>query len=163
MIREKKSSGKVLIIIILILLLANVATLSLFLLNKKRENGRDYNDRQSSMRTYLQDDLHFSESQLALFDSIRSRHKIEMKTTFDSLKMSKTARLRSLAGENFADSSIAAAADAAAAQQKKIEMQMLGHLKEIRMLCTPAQLTAFDTGFYKIMTRQQGDGKKKEK
>ncbi len=163
MIREQTSSNKVLIIIIAILLVANIATLSLFLLNKKKGDGRDMNDRQNAMRSYLEHDLKFSDTQLNAFDSIREKHKTEMKITFDSMRTNKLLRLKTLARENFTDSSLNIAADVAALQQKKIEMQMLGHLKEIRTLCSPLQIAGFDTGFYKLMTRPQGDVKKKEK
>lgn len=159
---EKRTSNKTLIIIIAILLIANIATVGLMLFGKG-DPRPPVDDRKMAMRNYLKDSLKFSDAQLVQFDTIKSRHRDQVKAIFDSIRADKTAILKRLGNDGFPDSSLAGAAEAAAGQQKLVELQMLKHLKEVRMLCTPEQLKSFDTGFYKIMNRPPPDDKKKEK
>jgi len=160
---EKRTSNRTLIIIIAILLVANIATIGLLLFGKGDARLADKDDRKTAMRNYLKDSLKFSDAQLVQFDTIKSRHRELVKGIFDSVRADKNAILKQLGSEGFPDSSLAGAAEAAASQQKLVELQMLRHLKEVRMLCTPEQLKSFDTGFYKIMNRPPPDDKKKEK
>jgi periplasmic protein CpxP/Spy len=160
---ENRSSNKILIVIIAFLLLANIATITLFLLNKKADTGYGKDDRKNSMRNYLKNEIKFSDKQLATFDSIKNQQHSQTKLIFDSMRTSRQDRLKFLGKNDFADSFIKDAANAAARQQSQVEVRFLEHLKEIRQLCTPEQMKRFDTGFYKIMNRQQGDDKKKEK
>jgi hypothetical protein len=160
---EKRTSNKTLIIIIAILLIANIATIGLMLFGKQEAKPADKDDRKNAMRNYLKDSLKFSEAQLVQFDTIKSRHREQVKVIFDSIRASKTSILKQLGRDGFPDSSLAGAAQAAAGQQKLVELQMLKHLKDVRTLCSPDQLKSFDTGFYKIMNRPPPDDKKKEK
>jgi hypothetical protein len=159
---EKRTSNKTLVIIIAILLIANIATVGLMLFGKG-EAKAPVDDRKTAMRNYLKDSLKFSDAQLVQFDTIKSRHREQVKAIFDSIRADKTSILKKLGSDGFPDSSLAGAAQAAAGQQKLVELQMLKHLKDVRMLCTPEQLKSFDTGFYKIMNRPPPDDKKKEK
>ena len=159
---EKRTSNKTLVIIIAILLIANIATVGLMLFGKG-EAKAPVDDRKNAMRNYLKDSLKFSDAQMVQFDTIKSRHREQVKGIFDSIRADKTSILKRLGRDGFPDSSLAGAAEAAAGQQKLVELQMLKHLKEVRTLCTPEQLKSFDTGFYKIMNRPPPDDKKKEK
>lgn len=160
---EKRTSNKTLILIIAILLIANIATVGLLLFGKNNAGMSDKDDRKNAMRNYLKDSLHFSDLQLVQFDSIKSRHREQVKKMFDVIRTDKNVILKKLGNEGFPDSSLAGAAEAAAAQQKIVELQMLKHLKEVRTLCTPEQLHSFDSSFYKIMNKPPADDKKKEK
>jgi len=162
MITENRSSNKVLVMIIAILLIANIATLALFLTGR-HEGKNDRDDRKNGMRNYLQQELAFSKEQMAAFDSIKSSHRTQMKAMFDGLRAEKQQTLKNLGVNQFSDSAIVIAADAAASQQKQLETKFLSHLRDVRGLCNPAQLVKFDTGFYKIMARPAPDDKKKEK
>lgn len=159
---DQTGRNKTLVIIIAILLIANIATMTLFLLNRNG-HGNERNDRKNSMRTFLQKDLHFSDVQLTSFDTLKEQHRRSVKPLFDSIRSQKVLVLKNLGNSHFADSLLENAATSAAANQKTLELSLLKHIAEIRSICTPAQLPAFDSGFYKIMSRPPGDDKKKEK
>ena len=158
--RTENPSNKIFIIVIALLLIANIGTLTLLLTTDKKN---DYDDRRNSMRNYLKNEIGFSDAQLVAFDTVKSNHRAEVKPMFDEMRLRKQLNLRNIGAQNFSDSSIIVAADYAAAQQEKLEMKMLSQLKVIRNLCTPQQRAIFDTGFYKIMSRPNGETQKKEK
>lgn len=158
--RTENRSNKIFIIVIALLLIANIGTLTILL---TRDKKNDYDDRRNSMRNYLKNEIGFSDTQLIAFDTVKSNHRAEVKPMFDEMRSRKQLNLRNIGAQNFSDSSIIKAADYAATQQQKLEMKMLAQLKVIRSLCTPQQRAIFDTGFYKIMTRSNGDNQKKEK
>ncbi len=158
--RTENPSNKIFIIVIALLLIANIGTLTLLLTADKKN---DYDDRKTSMRNYLKNEIGFSDAQLIAFDTVKSQHRAEVKPMFEEMRTRKQLNLRNIGAQNFSDGSIIMAADYAAAQQEKLEMKMLSQLKIIRNLCTPQQRTIFDTGFYKIMSRPNNETQKKEK
>lgn len=157
--RTQNSSNKIFIIVIALLLIANIVTISMLVTEKKTDND----DRKNSMRNYLKSEIGFSDAQLIAFDTVKSKHREKAKLLFDEIRLRKQNNLKKIGADNFNDSAINSAAVYAASQQQNLETNMLNHLKEIRNLCTPPQRAIFDTGFYKIMTRNAPDTKKKEK
>ena len=157
--RTENPSNKILIIVIALLLIANIVTLTLLLTDKKT----NYDDHKNSMRNYLKTEIGFSDAQIVAFDSVKSHHRAEVKPMFDEMRTRKQLNLKNIGAQNFSDSSIINAAEYAATQQKNLEMKMLNHLKEIRNLCTAKQRAVFDTGFYKMMTRPNGERQRREK
>lgn len=151
--------NKVLIILIGILLAANIILLSLFLLEKPEKKP----ERRSQMGLYLTKEIGFSGQQMVQFDTIKAQHRRQVKLLFDSMRIRKEAAFRSIGANKFSDSSILNAATYSAAQQQQLELMMLKHIRDIREICTPAQRLQFDTGFYKVMTRNRGDDKDKAK
>lgn len=154
--RTENSSSRIFIIIIALLLIANIATLTLLLTGKK-----DKSEHPSRMRAFLKTEAGFSEKQLQDFDSVRADYKAQAKILLSGMQNDKQANLKQLAGSDFGDSVLLHAATAAAADQQKVEMNMLEHLRRIRNLCTPAQRAVFDTGFYKILSKGAEEQKKK--
>lgn len=152
-----KAGNKSLIIIIIILLITNVVMLAVWWKSNSHEEKKPG---KSKMAEYLKTDLGFSQQQMTLFDSIKTEHRSEAKKLFDGFRAEKSSIYKEIGKQEFADSSLNAAAGFAAQKQLVLEKMMLDHLKEIRALCTPAQLPKFDTGFYKIMMR---GGKSSEK
>ena len=157
--KTENSSNKIFIIVIALLLLANTVTLTILFTGKKPDND----DRKNAMRNYLKSEVGFSDAQLVAFDTVKSRQRSQAKLIYDEIRERKQNNLKTIGNENFSDSSIKSAASYAASQQENMEMNMLTHLKDIRNLCTPPQRVIFDTGFYKIMSRQNRDIKKKGK
>ncbi|MEJ7610290.1 MAG: Spy/CpxP family protein refolding chaperone [Ferruginibacter sp.] len=158
MIKKATSSDRIFIVIIAVLLLANMATLVLLLSNKK--DNRD--DHKSAMRSFLKNEIGFSDAQLVQFDSVKSLHRRQVKVLFDNLRREKQENLKKLGMAGFGDSAVNSAAAEASAAQRDVELRMLSHLKEVRNLCTPSQQVKFDTGFYKIMTKGAAGAKRKE-
>ena len=155
-----QTKNKILIIIIGILLIANIATLSFFLLKKcgGPKSGRP--DKKEMIAAYLKKEVGFSQQQLNLYDTMSNKHRSEMKAAFDDMAVRRENIFSQLAGQEFSDSALDIAAGAIAAQQKSFELMMLHHLKDIRTICSPAQKPIFDTGFYKVISKR-GEGRKK--
>ena len=151
--------NKILIIIIGILLIANIATLSLFLMNKNRHSNPGRPDKKEQVTAFLKNEVGFTEDQLNRYDTISKTHRANMKSNFDDMATGREDIFRQLALHSFSDSAMETAANAIAKQQEGFEIKMLYHLKDIRNICTPAQQAIFDTGFYKIIAKR-GDGRK---
>ncbi len=154
--KTNNSSNRIFIIVIALLLIANIVTLTMLLANKKPYTD----DHKNTMRNYLKTEIGFSDAQLDAFDTVKSKHRAQVKTIFDEIRLNKQLNLKKIGADNFSDSSVKAAAAYAATQQQYLETKMLNHLKEIRNLCTPAQHANFDTGFYKIMSRSATEAKR---
>lgn len=147
---NKQSNRKGLIIAMGVLLIANIILLAFFLFN----NGEVKKpERKSPLSAYLQNEVGFSDAQMARFDSIKADHRNQVKALFDNMKNSKEQAFKTLGANGFSDSAIDAAATSSAIQQKALEINMLKHLRTIRDLCTEQQKAKFDTGFYKAMNR----------
>lgn len=159
--REPKS--KMLIIFIAILFIANMITLYMLFSHKPGMKGRL--DRSANTIAFLKDSVGFNEQQLVEYDSLSSRHRRDVKNIFEEMGQRRESTFKDLATADFSDSGIAANAALLSEQQKDIEITMLHHIKNIRNLCSPAQLAAFDAGFYKNIVRrpEQKKGPRKEK
>ena len=152
---------KTLLVLIAVLLLANIAGLAYFFMNKSVHKKNDWAmQRKNAMKSYLKNDLGFSSVQLQQYDSFNGQHHRLVEPMFEQLKTEKENRLRFLAENKYADSSIYLAVSRSAERQKMLDIQMLLHLKDIRSLCTDAQKQMFDTSIYRMMSRRGGDRKK---
>lgn len=158
-----QNKSKILLTIIGILLIANIAMVSFFLLKKDvNKYDKQRPDRKTMIANFLKDEIGFSTEQLQQYDTLSTGHRENMKKMFDSLRSSKDKQFKELAAGNFSDSVINNVADQSAVSQKIMELQMFNHLKNVRLLCTPAQLPKFDSLFVKILNRRGGEGRKKD-
>ena len=140
-----QQKNKILIIIIGILLIANIVTLSFFLL-KKNDHGRSGRpDKKAQIAAFLKKEVGFTGTQLNDYDTLSATHRPKMKSVFDNMATGREAIFQKLASQSFSASAIDIAANAIADQQKEFEVIMLYHLKDIRNICTPAQQAVFDT------------------
>jgi Flp pilus assembly protein TadB len=156
---SEQPKSKVLILIIGILLLANIVMLAFFLWNtnsEKKEMAREKekNSRSKYVSDYLEKEVGFSAAQLARYDSLSKKRREQLKTTFGELSEERKTTFKTLAEASFTDSAIKDAANEIHERQKILELNMLIHLRDIRNICTEAQLPRFDTGFYKIFGRR---------
>jgi Spy/CpxP family protein refolding chaperone len=156
---DTQPKNKVLIILIGILLIANIVTLTLFLMNKNEPGRSGRADRKAQIINFLKKDVGFTESQLNRYDTLSKEHRAATKEIFDDIAADRENVFKQLASQQFSDSAIDIAVNAIAGQQKTFELKMLRHLKDIRNICTPAQQAVFDTGFYKIIAKR-GEGRK---
>ncbi|MGB4844858.1 MAG: hypothetical protein WBP16_10365 [Ferruginibacter sp.] len=163
-----QNKSKVLLSIIGILLIANIAMVAFFLTKKDNKKGDDRQrpDRRTMISSFLKTEIGFDTVQLQQYDTLSIRHKEGMKKMFDSLRSSKDKQFKMLTAASFSDSVMTAVAEQSAANQKTMELQMFNHLKNVRMLCKPEQLSKFDSLFVKVLNRRggegRGDGRKKE-
>ncbi len=164
---NKQNRSKAYLSIIAILLIANMVLVYFFLMKKedhKQEKQRP--DRRTMIGNFLKTEIGFDTAQLQQYDTLSIRHKETMKTMFDTLRSSKDKQFKMLTAANFSDSIMLAIAEQSATNQKAMELQMFNHLKNVRMLCKPEQLPAFDSLFVKVLNRRggegRGDGRKKD-
>ena len=154
-----QSKNKILIIIIGILLIANIATISFFLMNKHNRGMHGRPDKKEMITAYLKKEVRFTQQQLNAYDTMSKEHRTAMRAAFDDMAARREDIFKQLSFQGFSDSALDIAATAIASQQRSFEIMMLHHLKDIRNICSPAQRPIFDTGFYKIITKR-GEGRK---
>lgn len=150
--KTTEPKSKILVIIISILLIANIVTLYMLMNNKG--SAKDRPDRHAATRLFLKDKVGFNADQLTMYDSISVQHRREVKEIYDQMGQQREKSFKELAESSFNDSAIGINAAGLSMQQKDIEIKMLHHIKDVRNICTPAQLPAFDSGFYKLIARR---------
>ena len=158
---NKQNRSKVFLAIIGILLVANIALVSFLLLKKDDDKREKKPDRKTIIANFLKNEIGFDTLQVQQYYELSTRHSDNMKKLVDSLRNPKEKQFKELAAANFTDSAINSMAEQSAASQKAIEMRTFNHLKKIRLLCRPEQLTKFDSSFGKVLIRRGGDNKKK--
>ena len=157
-----QNRSKTLITIIGILLIANIALVSFFLLKKDERKHDKRMDRKTVIGNFLKDEIGFNETQMLQYDSMSTTHSKYMKTMFEANRNSKDKQFKALTASDFSDSVMNSIAEQSAASQKSLELQMFGHLKNIRALCTPAQQPKFDSLFVKTLNKRGSEGRKKQ-
>ncbi|MEO6723487.1 MAG: Spy/CpxP family protein refolding chaperone [Ferruginibacter sp.] len=154
---EQKIRSKIYLLIIGILLLTNILLL-VFLRQQPTQNF--HQDRRAYIAAFLKDEIGFDQQQLQQFDTLSKNHRERMSRIWEKGRGSKGEQFRQLAAGNFTDSVINAVAEQSANKQKAVEVIMCTHLRNIRTLCKPEQLSKFDSLFGKVFNRR-GEGKKK--
>ena len=154
---KTQPNNKTLLFIIGILLLTNLVLVSFFILNKPVAKRPIRGDKKAMITSFLQKEIEFNQQQLQQYDSLNEQHRTKIKAMFDEARNDKENEFKQLATNNFTDSSIINTAVIFAAKQKKIEIVMFKHFKDIRMLCTPQQQPKFDSLFYKMLSRRNED------
>lgn len=150
---KKENRSKVYLLIIVILLITNITLLSFLLMNKNKPHSKRP-DRVTMISGFLKNEIGFDSAQVAQYISLSNSHKENMKKLFDSLRSSKDKQFTRLAAGNFSDSTMDAVASQSATNQKMVEMLMFNHLKNIRNICKPNQLAAFDSLFARILNKK---------
>lgn len=161
MISNNSDQRKILLIAFTILLAVNIVLLS-FLLFKKEGNSKEHNrpDRKAMISNFLKTDVGFDQSQLLQYDTASNLYRSKMKGLFESFGTNKNDQLKKLVAGNFNDSIIQKLGDESAANHKTMEANKLMHIRNIRALCKPNQLTAFDSLFTKVFGRKEEGVKK---
>jgi hypothetical protein len=161
MITNNTNQRKVLLIAITILLTINIVLLS-FLLFKKEGNSKVHNrpDRKAMISNFLKTDIGFDQNQLLQYDTASNLYRSKMKSFSESLGANKNNQLKKLVESNFNDSIIQQLGDESAANHKTMEANKLIHIRNIRALCKPNQLVAFDSLFTKVFGKREEGVKK---
>jgi hypothetical protein len=144
--------NRILIIIITILLLANIATLAALMLNRKSGVKETKKDR---MMLFLKNDVGYSDTQLALYDSLHKRHISNTEHIVGEMHQEKENRFKGLINNDFSDSAIQLSSSAVSGKQQEMEIHMLRHLKQIRNIGTYEQKAKFDSLFFKVMSKKK--------
>ena len=154
---EQKNKSKIYLLIIGVLLITNIVLLS-FLQQEPKQNSRQ--DRKAYIAAFLKEEIGFDEQQLQAFDTLSTRHREKVSSIWEKARASKGEQFGQLVAGDFTDSAINAVAEQSADKQKAVEVIMCTHLKNIRMLCKPAQLPKFDSLFGKALNKRR-EGKRK--
>lgn len=129
---------KSLLLLLGLLLLSNLVLLY-FLLNRPQPR-----DRNAMMRNALQEVVGFNAAQLKSYDSLAKANMENMRPKFDSMRIARQQRLKALAAAGYSDSAITALAENTSGQVA-MEKNMMWHYRQVRQLCTPAQVPLFDS------------------
>ena len=155
---QSQNKSKVFLFIIGILLLTNFALLFFFLQEPKRDS---HLDRRAYIAAFLKNEIGFDQNQLQRFDTLSAHHRENMKGVWDKTRIPKGEQFRQLVAGQFTDSAINAVAEQSANRQKTVEVMMCTHLKNIRSLCKPEQLSKFDALFGDALNKSR-DPKKRD-
>lgn len=149
---KSNPQSKWLVILVLILLVTNAA--SLYFLYNREERMSKREQRHSAIVQFLKKDVGFSDAQMQRFENLSKQHREKSEPLFEETANKKEQILKDAAAENLSDSAMAKAASGIALEQEHFEQIMLGHLKQVRSICTPEQLPKFDSGFYKLIVKR---------
>ncbi|MBN8666250.1 MAG: hypothetical protein J0M30_02025 [Chitinophagales bacterium] len=145
-------NNKALVIILLILVLSNAALL-FFLFAKRpvKKTGTEATSTQrgGGMREYmkktLRDSIGFTDAQIAIYDTMGTRHKDLMKPLFATLQARKDSLYKLLMQPDVADAVRENYLDLIAQDQRNIDDRIFYHFSELRKICAPDQLPRFDS------------------
>jgi hypothetical protein len=160
MIINNPNQRKVFLIAITILLSVNIVLLTFLLVNKDGKRQGQRPDRKAIISNFLKTDVGFNQQQLLQYDTTSNLYRSKVKRLFENIGTNKNEQLKQLVAGNFSDSIIQLLGEHSAATHKTMEVNMLTHIKNIRQLCKPAQLPAFDSLFNKVFGRRNEGGKK---
>ena len=149
---DSNKKYKALVFIIIFLLLTNFILLALVMSNNfsdKKEQSHD----QKGLYTLLQKEVGFSDAQLDQYQALRTQQRKTIKPLFNSIRSSKESFYELLYKENLPDSILHKDADSIATTQKQLDLQMFDHFKKIRNICTPDQVSKFDSSIKKVIVR----------
>ena len=135
--------NKILVTIITVLLLSNTTAIIWFLVLK--DNGRRPDRHRSPMTEFLQKEVGFTPQQLHLFDSLKQRHHTIVKPLGEDLSRSRDSLYNLIGKPAATDSAVQAAAAIIGRKQSVLELQLYDNFRQIRGICTPAQLPKFDS------------------
>jgi flagellar basal body-associated protein FliL len=161
MITNNPNQRKVFLIALIILLAVNIVLLTFLLVNKEgSRKGHNRPDRKAMISNFLKTDIGFDQQQLLQYDTASNLYRSKTKHLFENFRANKNEQLKQLVAGNFSDSVIQLLGEQSAANHKTMEVNMLYHIKNIRQLCKPSQLPAFDSLFNKVFGRRDEGGKK---
>lgn len=135
--------NKTLVTIIIVLLLSNITTVIICVALK--DGSRRPDKRRSPMTEFLQKEVGFTPEQLRLFDSLKQRHHTIVKPLGEDLSRSRDSLYNLMGKPATTDSAVQAAAAVIGRKQSALELQLYDNFRQIRAICTPAQLPKFDS------------------
>ncbi len=146
-----RSSNKNLIFLVAVLLLTNIAVLLYFVWFKKPEHKKSPSEKRAGiMIETLQKNVGFDEAQMAKYKELKELQKETVRPLFEEMRKAKESLFLLMADTAVADSTVQAAADAIAVQQKMLDIETLNHFRRVRALCTKEQEPKYDSAIVKM-------------
>ena len=151
---QTSSKYRSLIGIIIFLLISNIAILVFFLfLDNSRRPVR--NGEHNAISNFLQKDIGFNKQQLDDYQLLRDSNRVKIRPRMEELREAKDSFYNMLYND-VPDSNVNKLAALIGEKQMQVDMQFFQHFKNVRKLCTPAQLPKFDSLFRKEVERMTG-------
>ncbi len=157
---------KTLLFIIAVLLISNIALVVYTFTGRCEHKPPTKDQNKSGITSALQNEVGFSEQQLAQYKNLREEHWKIAKPLFDSMQKGKELLFNLTQTASVDDSLVQNAAASIASHQKLMELQSFRHFKQVRDLCSAEQLPRYDSVLKKIVSKrgkpqqQAGDQKK---
>jgi len=137
---------QVLVFIIVVLLLANIAMLIFFTGFSKPGKRPDGGRRNSnSISSVLENKVGFDKQQMEQMKNLRKVHWERMHGYFEEIRVAKRDFYLQLSQPDVADSMLQRRAALIGQKQAAIDLQAFKNFREVRALCTPAQLPRYDS------------------
>lgn len=137
------SKLKLLSIGVIGLLVINIAVVGLLLMKKPPHPPGERNGmRQEGPKNIIIERLHFDKDQIAQYEKLIDEHQSAIRTTDDSIRMTKNDLYQTLNNESFADKDSLLAR--LSLLKKQIELIHYNHFTQLKKLCKPNQLNAFN-------------------
>jgi protein CpxP len=155
----KKPSNSLLLFLVIFLVVTNIGIL-LYFTGFGRPGHAPRGDHKSFVTGFVQNDLKFSKEQMAALDSLKKTHRSGIRPLFEALGTAKDDFYSLLSNPAVPDSVLQAAADDIGKKQAALDIRFFRNFQEIRQLCTPAQLPAFDSGMPAVAGRMMQPWKK---
>lgn len=147
---EKRTRS--LIYIIVFLFITNIVMLATFILNK--DNRRVSRSADNNLvGSFLKTDLQFSETQMTAYEKLRKEHFDSAAPLFENIRTAKNNFYDNIYHDESPDSAINTLAAVIGEKQVAVDKHMLQYFKNIRALCTPAQLPRFDSSFKNVVEK----------
>lgn len=144
-----QSKNKALVFIIILLLLSNIALVGYLLFFCKKPNQ---NKNKGGFATVLQKEVGFNQQQVEAFNKLKGGNWSKAKEKMSEILTVKNA-IFDFSKQETPDSVVQKLADSIGRLQAQVEMSAYKHVKEVRKICTPAQLPAYDSLMKKIINR----------
>jgi protein CpxP len=148
-------NNKVLVFIIGVLLLSNIAMLYFYLTKKNCDDNKPREQNKSRgefMVEKLKNEVGFTDSQIAQYREIKSKHKEGMKPLFDDIFNAKDSLYKLLGqAQTPSDSQVNHYLEMIGDKQEAIDQRIFNHFLTLKQLCTPEQLPRYDSTIQKVI------------
>lgn len=148
------TNNRTLIAIIVLLLITNLLVLGYFL----RSNQSFKKERKDGFAAALQKEVGFTDSQIAQFNELKTTNWTLAKAKMDEMKKLKKNFFDLVKNNSATDSVVIFMADSISAMQKQINLNAFRHFKAVRDVCTPNQLSAFDSLMKRMVNKHNKRG-----
>lgn len=146
------SRNKVLLALVAILLLTNLALVAFFVMKKEPPKKEERPNRSSVMRGLLKDSVGFNDEQLTRFDSIKAQHESTLKPLFENTREAKLSYYKQMSKPEDT-AALNAAGDLIGETQKAVDAAFFTYFQNIRAICTPQQLTSYDSVVQRVVRK----------
>lgn len=142
---------KWLTVAVALLVLANVVTLSVFWIERRKAPQEGKLIPRGPAFEFLIKELAFDSAQITAYDKLKNEHQQSQRPFNDAMREAKDNFFKLITKPTATAADIDAALNAELTAQKNIDLNLLNHFKAVRQICTPTQQEKFDGLIQQIM------------